>query len=96
MEQGSGAVIILVGEGGDIHRINAIISEHANMIPGRQGIPLRDRSTSVISLVFEGNTDLIASLTGKLGRLPGVNVKKHPPFVKIPLIRNKSSYYWFI
>ncbi len=59
MEQRIGAVIILVGEGGDIHRINAIISEHADMILGRQGIPLRDRSTSVISLVLEGNTDLI-------------------------------------
>jgi putative iron-only hydrogenase system regulator len=45
------------------------------MILGRQGIPLRDRSTSVISLVLEGNTDLIGSLTGKLGRLPGVKVK---------------------
>jgi len=75
MEQRIGAVIILVGEGGDIHRINTIISEHANMILGRQGIPLRDRSTSVISLVLEGNTDLIGSLTGKLGRLPGVKVK---------------------
>ena len=75
MEQRIGAVIILVGEGGDIHRINAIISEHADMILGRQGIPLRDRSTSVISLVLDGNTDLIGSLTGKLGRLPGVKVK---------------------
>ncbi len=75
MEQRIGAVIILVGEGGEIHRINAIISEHADMILGRQGIPLRDRSTSVISLVLEGNTDLIGSLTGKLGRLPGVKVK---------------------
>ena len=75
MEQRIGAVIILVGEGGDIHRINAIISEHSDMILGRQGIPLRDRSTSVISLVLEGNTDLIGSLTGKLGRLPGVRVK---------------------
>jgi len=75
MEQRIGAVIILVGEGSDIHRINAIISEHADMILGRQGIPLRDRSTSVISLVLEGNTDLIGSLTGKLGRLPGVKVK---------------------
>ena len=75
MEQRIGAVIILVGEGGDIHRINAIISEHADMILGRQGIPLRDRSTSVISLVLEGNTDLMGSLTGKLGRLPGVKVK---------------------
>jgi putative iron-only hydrogenase system regulator len=75
MEQRIGAVIILVGEGGDIHRINAIISEHADMILGRQGIPLRERSTSVISLILEGNTDLIGSLTGKLGRLPGVKVK---------------------
>jgi putative iron-only hydrogenase system regulator len=75
MEQRIGAVIILVGEGGDIHRINAIISEHADMILGRQGIPLRERSTSVISLILEGNTDLMGSLTGKLGRLPGVKVK---------------------
>ncbi len=75
MEQRIGAVIILVGEGSDIHRINAIISEHADMILGRQGIPLRERSTSVISLILEGNTDLIGSLTGKLGRLPGVKVK---------------------
>ena len=75
MDQRIGAVIILIGEEGDIHRINAIITEHAEIILGRQGIPLRDRSTSVISLVLEGNTDLIGSLTGKLGRLPGVRVK---------------------
>ena len=75
MEQRIGAVIILIGEEGDIQRINTIISEHADLILGRQGIPLRDRSTSVISLVLEGNTDHIGSLTGKLGRLPGVKVK---------------------
>lgn len=75
MEKRIGAVIILVGEGGDIQRINAIISEHAHIILGRQGIPLRDRATNVISLVMEGDTDLIGSLTGKLGRLPGVRVK---------------------
>ena len=75
MEKRIGAILILIGEGGDIHRINAIISEHADLILGRQGIPLRDRSTSVISLVVEGNTDLMGSLTGKLGRLPGVKVK---------------------
>jgi putative iron-only hydrogenase system regulator len=75
MEQRIGAVIILVGEEGDIQRINTIISEHADLILGRQGIPLRDRSTSVISLVLDGNTDRIGSLTGKLGRLPGVKVK---------------------
>jgi putative iron-only hydrogenase system regulator len=75
MEQRIGAVIILISEEGDIQRINAIISEHAGLILGRQGIPLRDRSASVISLVLEGDTDMIGSLTGKLGRLPGVKVK---------------------
>ena len=75
MEQRIGAVIILVSEEGDIQRINGIISEHSGLILGRQGIPLRDRSTSVISLVLEGDTDMIGSLTGKLGRLPGVKVK---------------------
>lgn len=75
METRIGAVIILVTEESDVNRINAIISEHSDLILGRQGIPLRDRSASVISLVLEGNTDVIGSLTGKLGRLQGVRVK---------------------
>ncbi len=75
MESRIGAVIIVVTEEGDIQRINSAISEHSDLIIGRQGIPLRDRSTNVISLVMEGNTDRIGSLTGKLGRMPGVKVK---------------------
>jgi putative iron-only hydrogenase system regulator len=70
-----GAVIILISGGADVGRVNRIISEHAQMILGRQGIPLRDRAVNVISLVIEGDTDQIGSLSGKLGRLPGVKVK---------------------
>ena len=75
MDSRIGAVIIVVSEVGDIQRINAAISEHSDLIIGRQGIPLRDRSTNIISLVLEGNTDRIGSLTGKLGRMQGVKVK---------------------
>ena len=75
MERRIGAVIILVSEEGDIQRINSIITEHSDMILGRQGIPLRERSTNVISLVLEGDTDRMGSLTGRLGRLAGVKVK---------------------
>ena len=75
MEKRIGAVIILVDEAGDAGKINSIISDHSELILGRQGIPLRDRSTNVISLVLEGDTDRMGSLTGKLGRLPGVKVK---------------------
>ena len=75
MEPRIGAVIILVTAEGDIQKINTIISEHSELILGRQGIPLRDRATNVISLVLEGDTDRMGSLTGKLGRIPGVKVK---------------------
>ncbi len=75
MENRIGAVIILVTDEVDIRRINSIISEHSELILGRQGIPLRSRSINVISLVLEGDTDHIGSLTGKLGRIPGVKVK---------------------
>lgn len=75
METRIGAVIILINEEVDIQRINSIISEHSDLIIGRQGIPLRDRSVNVISLVLEGDTDRIGSLAGKLGRIAGVKVK---------------------
>ena len=75
MEKRIGGVIVVVTDEVDIQRVNSIISEHSEMILGRQGIPLRDRSTNVISLVLEGDTDRIGSLTGKLGRIPGVKVK---------------------
>ena len=70
-----GAVIILLSPESDVQRVNSIISEHGEMILGRQGIPLRERSTNIISLVLEGDTDRIGSLTGQLGRLAGVRVK---------------------
>ena len=75
MEKRIGAVIILIERSVDISRINFIISDHAEIIIGRQGIPLRDRGVNVISLVLEGTTDDIGSLTGRLGRVEGVKVK---------------------
>lgn len=75
MERRIGAVLILTETESDIQRINRIISEHSDIILGRQGIPLRDRPVNVISLVLEGDTDRIGALTGKLGRMQGVKVK---------------------
>jgi putative iron-only hydrogenase system regulator len=70
-----GAVIIIVGGSGNIEALNRILSTHASMILGRQGIPLRERELNVISLVLEGTTDELGALTGQLGRLPGIRVR---------------------
>lgn len=55
--------------------INNILHDHANVVIGRMGIPYREKNLNVISLIVDGTTDEIGSLTGKLGSIKGVNVK---------------------
>jgi putative iron-only hydrogenase system regulator len=75
MEKRIGAIIILVESKESVDELNAILSSHSDAILGRQGLPLREKSISVINLIVEGTTDQISSLTGKIGRLNGVQVK---------------------
>ncbi len=75
MEKRIGAVVILVRDQQSVEALNRILSTHASMILGRQGIPLRDRELSVISLVLEGTTDELGALTGQVGRITGVRVR---------------------
>lgn len=75
MEKRIGAALILVENRESVHKLNQIFTAHADVIIGRQGIPLHEKGVSVISLVLEGTTDEIGSLTGPIGKLPGVQVK---------------------
>ena len=75
MEKRIGAVVILVRHQQSVEALNRILTTHASMILGRQGIPLRERELSVISLVLEGTTDELGAITGQLGRIPGVRVR---------------------
>lgn len=75
MEKRIGAALVLVEDKNSISKLNHILSNHSAIILGRQGIPVSDRSMHVISLVLEGSTDEIGSLTGQLGRLDGIQVK---------------------
>ncbi|MDR2017666.1 MAG: iron-only hydrogenase system regulator [Syntrophobacterales bacterium] len=75
MEKRLGAVVILILSKWAVSKINFLLSEYSELILGRQGIPLRDRGVNIISLVVEGNMDQINALTGKIGKLEGVEVK---------------------
>lgn len=55
--------------------VNQLLSEHADLIVGRMGIPYRERNISVIALIVDGTNERLGALTGKLGNLPGVQVK---------------------
>jgi putative iron-only hydrogenase system regulator len=75
MSKRVGSVLILVESRDGVNQLNEIISNHAEIIIGRQGIRLPEKKRSIISLVLEGSTDEIGSLTGQLGRISGVQIK---------------------
>ena len=56
-------------------KVNAVISDHGHIVLGRMGIPRPEYQVGVVSLIIEGTTDEIGSLTGRLGNIPGVTVK---------------------
>ncbi len=74
MEKRIGTVLILVRNHESVQQTNEIITKHSNIIIGRQGLP-RNNGTSIISLLLEGTTDEIGSLSGQLGRVSGIEVK---------------------
>lgn len=75
MEKRIGVIAILVKEKAYIAKLNSILSDFASIIRGRMGLPMKDKSVQVISLIVEGTTDELGALTGKVGKLPGITVK---------------------
>ncbi len=71
-----GVVGIVIEADIHVNQINQILHDHNDIIVGRMGLPnINDRSISVISVVVDGTTDAIGSLTGRLGAVQGVSVK---------------------
>ncbi|MDE7306972.1 MAG: iron-only hydrogenase system regulator [Clostridia bacterium] len=55
--------------------INALLSEFGDFFVGRMGIPYRKKSVSVMCVIIDAPTEVINTLTGKLGMLRGVTAK---------------------
>ncbi len=75
MEKRIGSALIMIEDLSVVPDLNQLLTRHSAIIIGRQGIPLRDKQISIISLVLEGTTDEIGALTGQIGRIRGVQVK---------------------
>lgn len=75
MEERIGSILILVESKEQVEELNRIISRYSDIVIGRQGIRLKDKGKSIISLVLEGDTDALGGLSGQLGRLKGIQVK---------------------
>lgn len=75
METRIGVVGIVINDFQSVAKVNEILHELSALIVGRMGIPYREKGIAVISLIVDGTSDDISSLTGKLGKVSGVHVK---------------------
>lgn len=75
MEKRLGIIAIVISDKSSISVVNDLISSFSDIIIARQGIPMPQKNISFISLIVEAPMDKINVLTGKLGRLSGVEVK---------------------
>ncbi|QIB27017.1 TM1266 family iron-only hydrogenase system putative regulator [Caloranaerobacter azorensis] len=75
MKNRIGVVGIVIENIENADKVNSILHDFANIIIGRIGIPYREKNVSVISLIVDGTSDEISAMTGKLGKVKGVNVK---------------------
>lgn len=75
METRIAVISIIVEKPEAVSLLNDILHQYSQYVIGRMGIPYRQRKVSIISVAVEAPQDVIAALSGKLGRLDGVSAK---------------------
>ena len=66
---------IVVSNHEAVNELNTLLSEYGSYIIGRMGIPYREKNVSIISIAIDAPNDVISSLSGKIGMLPGISTK---------------------
>lgn len=75
MESRVAIIGIIVEDNNSVEKMNSILHDYRKYIIGRMGLPYREKGISIISITIDGPQDIISALSGKLGKLPGVNTK---------------------
>ncbi len=58
-----------------VEQLNTLLHDNTQYIIGRMGLPYREKNIHIISIVLDAPTDVISTLSGKIGMLKGVSVK---------------------
>lgn len=76
MEETRVAILgIIIEDNSEVESINSLLHDASKYIIGRMGIPYRDKGIYIISVVVDAPQDVISTLSGRIGRLAGVNCK---------------------
>lgn len=75
METRIALIAIIVEDLNSAEKLNAILHEYGKYVIGRMGLPYRKGNVSIMSVAVDAPQDVISTLSGKIGKLPGVSVK---------------------
>jgi len=67
--------IILEKDSAPVAHVNELISQFGDCVIGRLGLPYPNRGVNIITLIVDSSIERVSALTGKLGQLPGIQVK---------------------
>lgn len=66
---------IIIDDVDVVGEVNEALHDYGMYIIGRMGIPYREKNVNIISIVVDAPTDVINTLAGTLGKIPGVTAK---------------------
>ena len=75
MDSRVAVIAIIVEESRSVEQLNGLLHQYRQRIIGRMGVPYRQRGIHLIAVALDAPQDVISSLAGKIGSLPGRQVK---------------------
>ena len=75
MENRVALMAIIVEDREAANELNSLLHEYGEYVIGRMGIPYHKRNISILSVALDAPGNVISSLSGKIGKLKGVNTK---------------------
>lgn len=66
---------IIVESMEEVESMNNLLHQYADYIISRTGVPYRERGINIISVALDAPQDANNTLSGKLGKLPGISTK---------------------
>ena len=75
METRVAVVSAVVEDREAVEALNAVLHEYGDYIIGRMGLPYRKKNIHIVSVAVDAPQDVIAAMSGKLGRIDKISVK---------------------
>lgn len=75
METRIAIIGIIVEDADTTGKVNELLHGCSEYIIGRMGIPYREAGVSIICIALDAPQNMINTLAGEIGRIPGVSTK---------------------